>query len=685
MNHRRISAIGLNYLMAFVGLLTLHGLAGCGNGAGEALPSATDVVIKHDAAPKRDTASATVTGGAGGGTIALGTGGSGGATDIGGTGGSTAIVPDAAPPRDVAPDLPATGVPDTRPVPDVGGTGIEVSTAVDTASEGSQDLVKQDVGPPDVPSEGPRDTRVDAQDSASDVASDLVSDVVADLSELGADLLVTPDIGPDATSVDAAPDTQGPTCSNPGWAKQFTLSQGSLSGDKDGNLFVANTLYDSVILGGAAGTMTTVGDGDALLMRMGPTTGSAAWAKQFGDGALQTGTGVAVDKSGHVGFIGGYQGSMTIGTSAISNSQAWPDGYIGAVQATDGAGLWAKSVALMDATTQISTQPSLAAIAANPNVDHFVVCGSASVAATDLNPPSPLPALAAGGTDDYDIVVAKIKGSDGSVVWARQIGGAGNQMCMAAAVDDNGNVLIAGNYSGQLDFGSGAFSPVAATNVTLPWVAKLAGADGSTLAVTHGQPGTTGGMASFVSALDTDSAGNVAIAGFFRKAITFGTLTVTSASTSSYDALAVKFSSSLEPIWAKNWGDSDTQSAMGIAFDSGGNLSVVGRFNKTINIGSGGAILTAASSVDPTSGLNTNNSDLFFARIDGATGNPQCALRFGDYGSQEADGVFIARSATGAAKDTTVVVGSLTSVLDFGSVSLSTSGPGIENFWVAKF
>ena len=349
-----------------------------------------------------------------------------------------------------------------------------------------------------------------------------------------------------------------------------------------------NTLYASANFGGTVGTLTSAGDGDAVVARIDPTTGGTVWAKQFGDTNLQTGAGVAVDKSGHVGFIGSYQGNITINASAFSNSQEWLDGYVGAVQAADGTGLWGISVALMDATTQISTLPTLAAIAANPNYDDFVVCGSASIAATDLNPPSPQPALAAGGSDDYDIVVAKIKGSDGSVVWARQIGGSGNQVCTAAAINDSGDVLIAGTYSGQLDFGSGAFNPAPAANVQLPWVAKLGGADGSTKAAINGKPGATGAMLTGITAIDTDSSGNVAISGYFRRALTLGTTTLTSASAATYDALAVKFSPSLDLVWAKNWGDTDTQSAMAIAFDSSGNITLVGRFNSTINIGPGG-------------------------------------------------------------------------------------------------
>jgi hypothetical protein len=81
-----------------------------------------------------------------------------------------------------------------------------------------------------------------------------------------------------------------------------------------------------------------------------------------------------------------------------------------------------------------------------------------------------------------------------------------------------------------------------------------------------------------------------------------------------------------------NWGNPsnpDTQNGKGIAFDSSGNLTVVGAFNTTIKIGPGGGILTAASAADPATGLNTNNTDVFFARLSGADGSSRCAARFG--------------------------------------------------------
>ena len=70
MNNSHEFSTRLNRLAIFVGLLTLQGLAGC-NSAGDAMPSATDVTVKHDAAVKRDTASSIGTGGGAGDPLPL--------------------------------------------------------------------------------------------------------------------------------------------------------------------------------------------------------------------------------------------------------------------------------------------------------------------------------------------------------------------------------------------------------------------------------------------------------------------------------------------------------------------------------------------------------------------------------------------------------------------------------------
>lgn len=60
------------------------------------------------------------------------------------------------------------------------------------------------------------------------------------------------------------------------------------------------------------------------------------------------------------------------------------------------------------------------------------------------------PSIASSGAKDA--FVAKL-GLDGTTLWARTIGGPGNQWADAAIVDEDGNVFVAGFYTGELDCG----------------------------------------------------------------------------------------------------------------------------------------------------------------------------------------------------------------------------------------
>jgi hypothetical protein len=541
MTYRPSTNRRLNGVAVLISSLTLYALVGCSSGSDDALPG-DGGIIKHDSA-KHDTVM-----GAGGTSEVVDTAAYGGSSGdalgdlgTGGTGGSTSGVVDSGTGRDVLPDLPA----DTVRVVDV-GFGVDVQLGkdaseadvlpVDTAIQLDSSAVQSDspVVQPDSPSgSDARDSADMAQESGPEVNFDVPADSPVILSE----------VGPETSTDTRDASTTGPSCSNPAWAEWWDLTtQGWMAGDKEGNLFVANASFKDLTMGGTAGSVTNAGDSDAVVVRFNPTSGSAVWAKGFGDAAAQTATGVAVDKSGHVGFIGNYLGAVTIGASNLSNLGQWSYGYVGGLQAADGAGLWAISANLSAAS---GSSGAFKAIAANPNFDDFVICGKANIAATDLNV-SGKTQLASGG--GYDIVVAKIKGSDGSILWSRQIGATGDQSCTAAAIDDSGNVLIAGSYYGTLDFGSGAFSPAAAAGNLIPWVAKLSGVDGTTMAVMNATPGATGFTKAPVYSIDTDSAGNVVIAGGFTNALTFGSTTVTSAGF--YDAFVAKLGSTLTPSWA---------------------------------------------------------------------------------------------------------------------------------------
>jgi hypothetical protein len=445
----------------------------------------------------------------------------------------------------------------------------------------------------------------------------------------------------------------GGVCPGAKWSKQLALSSlAGLASDKDGSLFISASLFKTVDFG--SGPVTPAGSADLLIAKVDPATGQAAWTKLFGDASDQLAGKLAVAKSGQVGVIGTFTGSITAGNT-ITNPAA---DAIDVAMAVDGsgAGLWAKAIDTKGGALQD--------IAADSAQDAFAVCGYATGAATDL-----VPGATAPSDGMEDILLAKINATTGAVLWSKQIGGAGSQLCSAVSMDAAGNVFAAGIYNGTLDFGSGAFSPAPASTSMAIWIAKLDAATGSTMAARS----FGNSMNQVVSAMTIDNSGNVAVTGLLKGVVGFGSLTLGNAGAdggaaagSGYSAFAVQLDGSLTPVWARNWGAVQKDVPASLAFDSKGDLVVAGSLFDKADFGNG-LVLTSTTGVDSPAA----QSDAYWVKLKGDTGTGLCGKNYGDDFRQQADHVAVSRLASGALADAITVAGSLNGTIDFGL----SSGP----------
>src|SRR5439155_11265907 len=62
--------------------------------------------------------------------------------------------------------------------------------------------------------------------------------------------------------------------------------------------------------------------------------------------------------------------------------------------------------------------------------------------------------LTSAGTKD--IFVAKYSGADGSHQWSKRYGGTGDDHASGVTLDNGGNVGLTGSFKGTVDFGGGA-------------------------------------------------------------------------------------------------------------------------------------------------------------------------------------------------------------------------------------
>jgi hypothetical protein len=376
-----------------------------------------------------------------------------------------------------------------------------------------------------------------------------------------------------------------------------------------------------------ANTIKTTGSADVFLNKLDPATGKALASFSFGEssGKDQVGAGVAVDKSNNVALIGSY-GSSIVFTTSPSVKLVDPATTSGAMNffmvfngTTSGLVSGApKPVAVKGQAVDVGLG-ALQAVASNPNVDAFALCGKTSIADlgvgnTGVTDASFVRATDGSGADigGMDIIVAVVN-NDGTIKWGKQFGGAGDQSCSTIAMDGSGNVYIGGTYNGDLSFDTAhTFTSVGTSGIALPYVAVLAAADGSvTQAKTWGSSGN-----SAVNSIATDGT-FVYIGGALDADISFGSVPLTD--NGQTDSYVVKMDASLTPKCGTSWGDARyAQAVKAIGLDPAvGQLYVGGQFKGQLSP------LSLSDSAD-------TNTDGFTLTLKTADCSVSCQKEFGD-------------------------------------------------------
>lgn len=164
--------------------------------------------------------------------------------------------------------------------------------------------------------------------------------------------------------------------------------------------------------------------------------------------------------------------------------------------------------------------------------------------------------------------------SDANPQWAKRIGGIGLDFGLSVAVDGSGNVILAGRFTGTVDFGGGPLTSAGGYDI---FVAKYTPAGVFTWAKKLGGTGDDS-----VRNIAQDANGNIFLSGSFP------------------GGSIVKLSSIGDLIWTK--GPVGTVSVLGIACDSTGAVvstgSFIATFQNQMNFGDGHTLYSAGGSTD---------------------------------------------------------------------------------------
>ncbi|MFT3770294.1 MAG: nucleotide-binding protein [Minicystis sp.] len=442
-----------------------------------------------------------------------------------------------------------------------------------------------------------------------------------------------------STPIDEDCDGQTPLCPAL-WAKRFGDVAGQfawgLAVDPTGGAVVTGDLDGTADFGG--GALTTAGSSDVFLAKL-DANGAHVWSKKFGNATLQSGQGVAVDAMGNVVITGYFQGSVTFGTTALTTAGG-ADIFVAKFNAA-GAHVWSKKFG-----SATDDQLGLA-VAVDPSGN--VLLTGALVGAFAFGGAT---LTSAGGSD---VFVAKLDGATGNHVWSKRFGDAGlAQQGRAIAADAMGNVIVAGDFNGTIDFGGGALTSAGGSDA---FVAKLDAAAGN-----HVWSKRFGdGAFQIAHGVAADATGNVVVVGDFAGDVDFGGGAIPSKGNT--DAFVALFDPAGAHLASAGFGGTDYDSATSVSA-AGGVIAVGGYFAGKADFG--GTPLTSAG-----------GRDVFVTKLSGTTLAPVWARGFGDASFYQ--------SAQGVGLDTAgnmLFAGYFFGSIDFGAGPLTSAGDA--DVFVAK-
>ncbi len=348
------------------------------------------------------------------------------------------------------------------------------------------------------------------------------------------------------------------------WAKSFGEASNqrgwAIASDANGNVAVAGAMSGTINFGG--GPLIGSGKTNVFLATLDPA-GEHLWSKVFAFSA-SNGTGlyvsdVAYDAAGSLFMTGLYNGSVDFGGLGVSAGFGPSDVYLAKFDPS-GSVLWAK-------TWGNDEGDAVYAMATTPE-GGVVLCGTFR-GEIDFGP---FHLVSAGLSDD--MFVSSID-ADGTPVWAKRFGDAQFQWCRGVGVDVNGDVTIAADVHGTVDFGGPALVSAGQSDLGL---ARFDATGQHLWSALHGNS-----QSQVVRSLAMDATGGVVVAGESSQPTDFGGGVVDSGNNA--DMFVARYDEDGGLEWVKLYARTNTQVIQNVAIDGADHVVGTGWFTGTINFG----------------------------------------------------------------------------------------------------
>ncbi|GAC1469538.1 MAG: hypothetical protein NVSMB9_13460 [Isosphaeraceae bacterium] len=384
-----------------------------------------------------------------------------------------------------------------------------------------------------------------------------------------------------------------------GAAGQFASAE-AVAVDSLGNSYVTGSFRGTVNFGGT--TLTSAGSADIFVEKLN-STGGVVWADRMGSSSATKGDfgrGIALDALGNVYVTGILGGPADFGPFTVNNAGG-QDVFVTKLN-NAGTFLWANSYG----GTGNDQGQSIAVDTSGNVYTTGGFQGTANFGSQTLT------------TSGAQGIFVMKQDTAGNVVWAKSMGGPDlsdpqGQSGFGVALDGSGNVYTTGVFTGTASFGGVSLTSAGLTD---SFVAKMDNAGNVLWAKQFGGSGHDDG-----TAIAVDPSGNVFATGDFVGTGNFGGVALTSAGQN--DAYVIRLNSVDGSVaWAKSYGGSGADAGFGIALDSSGGLYTTGVFQGNVNFGA--FPLTSSGGYD-----------VYFAKLDPATGNIALAQSFGSVASEQ--------------------------------------------------
>lgn len=390
------------------------------------------------------------------------------------------------------------------------------------------------------------------------------------------------------------------------WAKSIGGTSGdfglSIAIDPSGNLLITGSFIFTMDFDPGAGTSTlsagSNGASDIFVLKL-DANGNFVWARAFGGTGYDSGNSITTDASGNIYTTGAFRGSADFdpgaGTYLLTGLGTGSDIF---VQKLDASGnfLWARSFG----GTSFDFGSSLTVDASGNIYTTGKFQGTA-----DMDPGAGTSNHTASGVFG-NLFVQKMD-SDGNFLWAKSIGGSGDDGSSCVSLDVSGNIFITGTFQETVDF-----DPDAGTNNLTAigyydvFVLKM-DANGNFL--------WAKGFGSLLDdrgvSLATDASGNVYTTGIFQEIVDFdpGTGTNNLTPNGQHDIFVQKMDAGGNFLWVKSFGGENVEGVNDLVLDASGNVYTTGSFGAVVDFDPGAGISNIKATGDTDIFVQKLNAD----------------------------------------------------------------------------